>query len=58
MHQPMVTLDFLDRATEQYADANLAGYKQPTSVDIVDELPGTATGKVRKTALRERHDSD
>ena len=31
---------------------NLAGYKRPRSIDIVDELPRTATGKVLKRILR------
>ena len=30
----------------------LAGYKAPTSVDFVDALPRTATGKVQKFRLR------
>jgi fatty-acyl-CoA synthase len=30
-----------------------AGYKAPTSVDFVDEIPRTATGKVQKFKLRE-----
>jgi acyl-CoA synthetase (AMP-forming)/AMP-acid ligase II len=32
----------------------LAGYKKPRSLSVVDELPMTATGKVRKRELRER----
>ena len=32
----------------------LASYKKPRSVSIVNELPMTATGKVRKRDLRER----
>jgi long-chain acyl-CoA synthetase len=35
----------------------LAGYKLPRSVDFVDELPRTPSGKVLKRALRERHRS-
>ncbi len=31
----------------------LARYKAPTSVDIVEEIPRTATGKVQKFKLRE-----
>lgn len=38
-----------------YAKANLAGYKCPTSVDFVDELPRNASGKVLKRVLREQH---
>jgi fatty-acyl-CoA synthase len=36
----------------------LAGYKAPTVVEFVDELPETATGKVKKHELRKRHWSD
>ena len=32
----------------------LAGYKCPDAFEMVDELPRTSTGKVRKTLLRER----
>ena len=32
----------------------LAGYKCPDAFEIVDELPRTSTGKVRKYELRER----
>jgi fatty-acyl-CoA synthase len=32
----------------------IAHFKCPTSVDVVDELPRTATGKVQKFVLRER----
>jgi len=32
----------------------LAGYKAPTSVDFVDQLPRTATGKIQKFQLRKR----
>jgi acyl-CoA synthetase (AMP-forming)/AMP-acid ligase II len=34
--------------------AHLAGYKKPHGVTVVDELPMTATGKVRKRELRDR----
>lgn len=33
---------------------NLAGYKAPSRVDIVTELPKSATGKILKRVLRER----
>ena len=38
-----------------FARERLAGYKLPRSVDFVDELPRTPTGKVLKRQLRERH---
>jgi fatty-acyl-CoA synthase len=34
---------------------NLAHFKCPTSVEFVDELPRTATGKLQKFKLRERY---
>jgi long-chain acyl-CoA synthetase len=40
-----------------FARGRLAGYKLPRSVDFVEELPRTPTGKVRKAALRERYAS-
>jgi len=36
-----------------FARERMAHYKCPTSVDFVDELPRTATGKVQKRLLRE-----
>ncbi|WP_254769500.1 long-chain-fatty-acid--CoA ligase [Salinilacihabitans rarus] len=38
-----------------FVGERLAGYKKPTSVDFVDDLPETATGKVQKYELRERY---
>jgi long-chain acyl-CoA synthetase len=35
-----------------YAETNLANYKRPTEVEFVESLPHSATGKVRKAALR------
>jgi fatty-acyl-CoA synthase len=37
---------------------HIAGYKAPTSVDFVDSIPRTATGKVQKFRLREPYWSD
>jgi long-chain acyl-CoA synthetase len=36
----------------EFARSHLAHYKCPTSVDTVEELPRTATGKVLKKSLR------
>ena len=41
----------------EFARQNLAHFKCPTVVDIVDSLPETATGKIRKVELREAHDA-
>lgn len=38
---------------ERHCAANLARFKCPTRIEIVTELPHSATGKVRKTLLRE-----
>ena len=38
-----------------FARERLAGYKLPRSVELVDELPRTPSGKVLKRALRERY---
>jgi acyl-CoA synthetase (AMP-forming)/AMP-acid ligase II len=38
-----------------FARARLAGYKLPRSVDLVDSLPRTASGKVLKRELRDRY---
>ena len=35
-----------------HAEKNLARFKCPTAVEFVAELPHSATGKVRKAALR------
>jgi long-chain acyl-CoA synthetase len=37
-----------------HAERNLARFKCPTAVEFMAELPHSATGKVRKAALRER----
>jgi fatty-acyl-CoA synthase len=36
----------------------LAGFKVPRYVEVVDELPKTATGKVRKPVLRDRYSAN
>jgi acyl-CoA synthetase (AMP-forming)/AMP-acid ligase II len=36
-----------------HCKARMAGYKAPTSVDFVEAIPRTATGKVQKFKLRE-----
>jgi len=39
----------------EFARSRLARYKCPTSVDFVDDLPRTASGKVMKKELREAY---
>jgi len=41
-----------------HAREGLAHYKAPTSIDFVDTLPRTTTGKVQKFLLRQRHWGD
>ena len=43
----------LEVALQAYCRENLAGYKVPKSIDFVEELPTTGTGKVQKAKLRE-----
>ena len=38
-----------------HCKARLAGYKAPTSVEIRQEIPRTATGKIQKFKLREQY---
>jgi len=38
-----------------FCATNLASYKKPTYVDIVDVLPKTASGKIQKVLLREKY---
>ncbi|UJA19734.1 AMP-binding protein [Thermoleophilia bacterium SCSIO 60948] len=44
----------LARALITHARAESAPYKAPRRIEFIDELPKTATGKVRRVALRER----
>jgi len=38
-----------------HCKSKLAGYKAPTSVELRDEIPRTATGKIQKFKLREQY---
>jgi acyl-CoA synthetase (AMP-forming)/AMP-acid ligase II len=42
-----------EAAVVAHCKAKLAGYKSPTSVEFVDAIPRTATGKVQKFKLRD-----
>tara|TARA_B100001029_G_C15062103_1_gene459426 strand:- start:4274 stop:5269 length:996 start_codon:yes stop_codon:yes gene_type:complete len=46
-------LDSLGKQLVAYCRENLAGYKSPKSVDFLEELPRTGTGKIQKQPLRE-----
>jgi acyl-CoA synthetase (AMP-forming)/AMP-acid ligase II len=43
----------LDELQEHCRKAGLASYKKPLSLDVVDEIPKTAVGKLFRRALRE-----
>ncbi|MCW2692913.1 MAG: Long-chain-fatty-acid--CoA ligase [Mycobacterium sp.] len=43
----------LEELQQHCRDAGLASYKKPLSLDIVEEIPKTAVGKVFRRALRE-----
>jgi acyl-CoA synthetase (AMP-forming)/AMP-acid ligase II len=45
----------LERELIEYCRAGIAHYKCPRSVDFVEELPRTETGKMAKRVLRERY---
>ncbi|MFI5314581.1 MAG: benzoate-CoA ligase family protein [Myxococcota bacterium] len=44
----------LARELQEFVKANSAPHKYPRRVDFVDELPKTATGKIRRHLLREK----
>ncbi|PSQ13081.1 long-chain fatty acid--CoA ligase [Halobacteriales archaeon QS_5_70_15] len=50
--------DLAPEAVTAFARERLAGYKIPRRVELVPDLPETATGKVRKYELRERYWED
>ena len=49
----VVADDALAASLQAYCRELLAGYKVPRSIDFLDELPTTGTGKVQKAKLRE-----
>ena len=50
--------DALRTALVAHCRENLAGFKVPRSIDFVDELPRTGTGKIQKAKLREPYWAD
>jgi benzoate-CoA ligase len=46
--------DALAHELQEFVKARLAPHKYPRRVDFVDELPKTATGKIRRHVLREK----
>lgn len=55
---PQEGADLTEADVVAHCKAVLASYKAPTEVEFVDDLPETATGKVQKHVLRERHWED
>jgi len=45
----------LEQELIDYCRRGIAHYKSPRSVDFVDELPRTDTGKMQKRKLRDRY---
>ena len=45
----------LERDIQEFVKSRLAAYQYPRLVDFVPELPLTTTGKIRRSALRQRH---
>jgi benzoate-CoA ligase family protein len=52
--QPGADADALPERVQAHVRERLAPYKYPRWVEVVDELPTTATGKVKRYLLRER----
>lgn len=44
----------LEEQIMAYARDNIAAFKAPRRVEVVDALPRTETGKIRRAALREQ----
>jgi acetyl-CoA synthetase len=44
----------LKESIQQHVRNNLAKYQYPREIEFIDELPKTATGKVRRHSLRKR----
>ena len=51
--RPTTPSDALARELQDHVKAQTAPYKYPRIVDFADELPKTASGKVRRAALRQ-----
>ena len=51
---PAADPDDVAAAVREHAATRLARFKQPSRIEVVDELPLTATGKVQKGRLRGR----
>jgi acyl-coenzyme A synthetase/AMP-(fatty) acid ligase len=45
----------LARELQDFVAERVGGYKRPRWIDFLQELPKTATGKLQRFKLRERH---
>lgn len=50
--------DLTPETAREFAQERLASFKVPREIELVDELPETATGKVQKYELRQEHWKD
>ena len=53
-----VDAEALGDTLRTFCREQLAGFKQPRSIDFLDELPRTGTGKVQKRKIREQYWAD
>ena len=54
LHEGAAASDRLAREIQDFVKSQTAPYKYPRKVEFIDELPKTATGKVRRKDLRDR----
>jgi 2-aminobenzoate-CoA ligase len=47
----------LQRALQEFVKDAIAPYKYPRAIEFVSELPRTGTGKIQRSALRQRDQS-
>jgi len=50
-------VDITEQDIQDYFIEHVAAYKHPREVEFIDELPRTASGKIQKFKLEERHDA-
>jgi acyl-coenzyme A synthetase/AMP-(fatty) acid ligase len=50
---PVPDTELDDVALAQHCSDRLAGFKRPREVVVVDQLPKTAMGKIKRSAVRE-----
>ncbi|HVO45932.1 MAG TPA: AMP-binding protein [Steroidobacteraceae bacterium] len=54
LREPTTSAEATVRALQDHVKACIAPYKYPRSVELVDALPRTPTGKIQRSALRAR----